>query len=64
MHKLVKNWEPWLAHLYKIISQHPVGNRPNRREPRAIKRRAKPYRKLREPRAMAKYRLHLQFGLT
>ncbi|MFM9962863.1 MAG: IS4/IS5 family transposase, partial [Planctomycetaceae bacterium] len=36
---------------------HRVGNRPNRAEPRAVKRRPKPLALLTEPRATAKARL-------
>lgn len=46
----------WAAML-KAISQHRVGNRPDRYEPRAIKRRHKRYPNLRVPREDARRRL-------
>jgi hypothetical protein len=45
---------PLLLHL---ISQKRVGDRPDRYEPRAIKRRPKPYRLLMMPRREAKRRI-------
>ena len=39
------------------IGQHEVGNRPNRCEPRAVKRRPKPHKLLRESRQKARKRL-------
>jgi hypothetical protein len=39
------------------IAQHRVGNRPDRYEPRAVKRRPKKFPRLREPRAEARRRL-------
>jgi hypothetical protein len=44
-------------HLLKAISCHRVGNRPGRREPRAIKRRRKPYPLLTKPREEARNEL-------
>jgi hypothetical protein len=39
------------------VGEHRVGNRPDRYEPRAVKRRAKNYKRLREPRKEARERL-------
>ena len=39
------------------VAGHRVGNRPHRVEPRAIKRRRKPYKLLKEPRHVARRRL-------
>jgi hypothetical protein len=41
----------------KTIASRRVGHRPNRVEPRAIKRRPKPHRLLQEPRREARKRL-------
>lgn len=50
-----------LAHLWELllyaISRHRVGNRPDRYEPRAVKRRAKPIALLTVPRQQARNRL-------
>jgi hypothetical protein len=47
-----------LAHAqFRVIAWHEVGNRPNRVEPRAIKRHPKPHRWLRQPRQQARARL-------
>jgi hypothetical protein len=46
-----------LAVLLGAIAQHRVGNRPDRYEPRAVKRRPKNFPKLKEPRAQARRRL-------
>jgi hypothetical protein len=43
--------------LLKAIARHRVGNRPDRYEPRAVKRRAKPIALLTVPRAKARRRL-------
>ena len=43
--------------LLKVIASYEVGNRPNRVEPRAVKRRPKPHRLLNEPRQQARERL-------
>ena len=43
--------------MLQAIAQHRVGNRPNRYEPRAVKRRAKPHQLLTVPREQARYRL-------
>ena len=40
-----------------VIASHEVGNRPNRVEPRAVKRRPKPHRLLSEPRRQAREKL-------
>ena len=42
---------------FKAIAAHRVGDRPNRVEPRVVKRRAKPYKRLREPRREAREKL-------
>ena len=39
---------------FALIAQHEVGDRPNRVEPRAVKRRPKPYRLLQRPRRQAR----------
>jgi hypothetical protein len=39
---------------FPLIAQHEVGKRPNRVEPRAVKRRPKPYRLLQQPRRQAR----------
>jgi hypothetical protein len=38
----------------EVIASHKVGNRPNRVEPRAVKRRPKPHRLLTKPRQEAR----------
>jgi hypothetical protein len=43
--------------LLEAIAQHRVGNRPDRCEPRAVKRRPKNFPRLQEPRADARRRL-------
>jgi hypothetical protein len=43
--------------LLKVIASYEVGDRPNRVEPRAIKRRPKPHKLLNEPRRQARDRL-------
>src|SRR4029077_183867 len=43
--------------LLACIAAHVVGNRPDRYEPRLVKRRPKPYKHLREPRANYKRRM-------
>jgi hypothetical protein len=48
------NQESELNHLFTLIADKQVGNRPGRREPRALKRRPKPYPLLMKPRAVAK----------
>ena len=48
----------WLhAQLLRALATHVVGDRPNRYEPRARKRRPKPYSFLTQPRAIARKRL-------
>lgn len=42
---------------FRLIASHRVGHRPNRVEPRAVKRRPKPHRLLRQPRDEARARL-------
>jgi hypothetical protein len=43
--------DDWCDALLEAIAAHVVGNRPDRFEPRLKKRRPKPYKHLREPRA-------------
>jgi hypothetical protein len=47
-----------MARLLQIIAQDQVPERPGRRNPRAVKRRPKPYQKLNRPRHMMKEMLH------
>ncbi len=47
-----------LARLLEIIAQDQVPERPGRREPRAVKRRPKPYQKLTRPRHLMKEMQH------
>jgi hypothetical protein len=49
-----KDLEPMCRLLLAAVAQHRVGNRPDRVEPRAKKRRAKPYRLLNKPRHQAR----------
>ena len=44
-------------HILKAIVSHRVGNRPGRSEPRAVKRRRKPYPLLTKPRKEARNEL-------
>ena len=63
----VQLWAEWMAHrvdlsadpatLFRLIAQPTVGNRPGRIEPRARKRRPKPYPWLKIPRAEARERV-------
>lgn len=46
-----------LAHLFILIAQQKVGNRPGRIEPRALKKRAKAYALLTEPRELAREKI-------
>ena len=46
--------EAKLAGLFVLIAQREVGNRPGRCEPRAVKRRPKPFPLLTKPRALAR----------
>jgi hypothetical protein len=46
-----------LSRLWKAVGTHRVGNRPDRVEPRAIKRRKKTYPQLSQPRKLAQLRL-------
>ena len=43
-----------VKHMVQIVSEHIVGNRPGRSEPRAVKRRPKPYKRLQHSRAEAR----------
>jgi putative transposase len=65
---LTAAWETWSTktaeerlamarHLLKELAKEVVGARPDRWEPRAVKRRPKPYPRLQLPRAVAKARL-------
>jgi hypothetical protein len=45
------SFEAWLGFLFVTIATHKVADRPDRYEPRLRKRRPKPYKHLREPRA-------------
>lgn len=45
------------ASLVTAVARHRVGNRPDRYEPRAVKRRPKNYRRLKEPRRVERVRL-------
>jgi hypothetical protein len=47
-----------IARLLEIIAQDLVPDRPGRREPRAVKRRPKPYQKLNRPRPLMKEMQH------
>ena len=40
--------------LFILVAQKTIGNRPGRIEPRAVKRRPKPYPRLMKPRAQAR----------
>jgi hypothetical protein len=51
------NSEETLHSLFILIAQQQVGNRPGRIEPRAVKRRPKPYPRLTEPRENARARV-------
>lgn len=51
--ELPRLWEV----LLRVLTRHPVGDRPNRYEPRAVKRRAKPIALLTVPRQQARRRL-------
>jgi Transposase DDE domain/Insertion element 4 transposase N-terminal len=51
------NLDAWYAAFLEAVASHRVGNRPDRWEPRAKKRRPKPYPLLREPRQKARARL-------
>ncbi len=46
-----------LAHLFILIAQQKVGNRPGRIEPRAVKRRPKPFPLLTQPRHIAREKI-------
>lgn len=46
--------EKKITDMLKIIGQHIVGNRPGRSEPRAVKRRPKPHKRLQHPRTQAR----------
>ncbi len=46
--------EKKIINMMEIIGQHVVGNRPGRAEPRAVKRRPKPYKKLQHSRVQAR----------
>lgn len=46
--------EEMITNMLEIIGQHVVGNRPGRSEPRAVKRRPKPHKRLQHPRTQAR----------
>ena len=48
--------------MVQIASEHVVGNRPGRNEPRAVKRRPKPYIRLQHSRSEARRRVMYQRG--
>jgi putative transposase len=52
-----RSTDTWCTVLLEAVASHVVGNRPDRIEPRCIKRRPKHYKKLREPRANYKRRM-------
>jgi hypothetical protein len=52
------------AILLRAVARHRVGGRPDRYEPRAVKRRAKPIALLTVPRAVARERLARQGAAT
>jgi hypothetical protein len=49
-----KQQKQLIAHLLEIIARDQVPDRPGRREPRAVKRRPKPYQRLNRPRHLMK----------
>jgi hypothetical protein len=53
-------WSGLWGEMVRAIGQHRVGDRPDRYEPRAVKRRPKNYNRLNEPRAKARARLVAQ----
>lgn len=57
MNSSAEHWDEIYKDLLAAIAKHRVGNRPGRQEPRALKRRPKQYRLLREPRQQARERL-------
>ncbi len=46
--------EKKVINMLEIIGQHVVGNRPGRSEPRAVKKRPKPHKRLQHPRSQAR----------
>src|SRR5262249_52384498 len=50
-------WSRLWGEMVRAIGQYRVGDRPDRYEPRAVKRRPKNYNRLNEPRAKARKRL-------
>jgi hypothetical protein len=64
--RTVQIWIAWMVHgdsvergeqiqgLFVLIAQQRVGNRPGRIEPRAVKRRPKPYPLMTQPREIAR----------
>jgi hypothetical protein len=55
---LEAGWVPWMDQvLLGALARQVVGDRPDRVEPRAVKRRPKPHRLLQEPRVRARKRL-------
>ena len=53
-HNHAANGDEKLVGLFILIAQQQVGNRPHRIEPRAIKRRPKPFPLLTKPRQVAR----------
>jgi hypothetical protein len=49
--------ETWIGNMLKAIASHVVGNRPNRAEPRVLKRRSKNYQLMNQPRSTLRKRL-------
>ena len=49
--------DAWCKALFTAIATHCVGDRPDRIEPRLVKRRPKPYKHLREPRQNYRHRM-------
>lgn len=52
--QFLSNAQEDIETLFVLIAQIRVGNRPGRVEPRAVKRRPKPYPRLKKPRAEAR----------
>jgi hypothetical protein len=51
------HWSRLFDTMFQAIAQHTVGNRPDRYEPRQVKKRPKIYPRLMVPRAIAKLQL-------
>jgi hypothetical protein len=59
---VLRDPDDYYAAMLDVVAEHRVGHRPDRVEPRANKRRPKPQRLLREPRAQAQARLRAGKG--